>query len=729
MARFRQRSRRGGHLPRAGTGGPARWALVVAVMLALVALPLGGPMGPIAPAAATPEAMATTGPFQRFTPLELGHGEDVLRSAVIDPAGRYAYFATDASPSRVVKIDLRAFTRVGAIELPDGPLRAAVIDPTGRYAYFGGQGRVVKIDLQSFTGVDVLPTPDVSSAVMDPAGRYAYFGTHTAPGQVVKIDLRTFTRVGALTLRAGEDRLATAVIDPAGRYAYFGTVGVARKEPARIVKIDLTSFSRVAAIALTIYNDPEDDRDINEYSLGTAVIDPAGRYAYFGTDIGMDAVFRIDLTTFTRAGSLFVTGKVLRSAAIDPTGRFAYFGTDEYSRIDPAQLIRIDLATFERVWRTYPSLGGNSLISAVMDPAGRFAYFGTTQGVPDSPGGRRVMRVEFSPEALPALEARLATSYTTPGGWAAHLAADVDGDGRADLLSYHPKLGRWWLSTGRADGTFDPPRLAATYATTDGWQTHLAADVDGDGRADLLSYHPKRGRWWLNRGRPDGTFDPPKLATTYATTDGWQTHLAADMDGDGRADLLSYHPKNDRWSVSAGRADGTFDAPRRFTVYDDYAPAGQPTQLTADVNADGKADLLAYDPAKGRWVVFDRGISRAPWLGVRSRSTTMTWIHGTGWAAILYGTRTGWEAHLAADVTGDGRADVLSYHPARGRWSITTSRDDAWFDEPRTLTTYGTTTGWQTHLAADVTGDGRAELLSYHPARGRWWVTTPTGKR
>jgi hypothetical protein len=306
MARFRQRSRRGGHLPRAGTGGPARWALVVAVMLTLVALPLGGPMGPIAPAAATPEAMATTGPFQRFTPLELGHGEDVLRSAVIDPAGRYAYFATDASPSRVLKLDLETFTRVGAIELPDGPLWTAVIDPAGRYAYFGGRWRVVKIDLQSFTRVDALRIPDVSSAVMDPAGRYAYFGTDTAPGQVVKIDLRTFTRVGAITLRTGENRMATAVIDPAGRYAYFGTVGVRWKEPARIVKVDLASFSRAGAIALTRHVDPEGDLNLLESSVGAAVIDPAGRYAYFGTNTNYEGydypnfeyLLRIDLATF-----------------------------------------------------------------------------------------------------------------------------------------------------------------------------------------------------------------------------------------------------------------------------------------------------------------------------------------------------------------------------------------------------------------------------------------------
>jgi hypothetical protein len=697
-------------------------ALLLAATLAAV------PAAPVL--AADTEASPATAPgasagFERFEWLDLGEDEDALRSAVMDPAGRFAYFATDTAPSRVVKIDLASFTRIGAIELPDGPLRAAVIDPAGRYAYFGGQTRVVKVDLQSFTRVGALPIADVSSAVMDPAGRYAYFGTDTAPGQVVKIDLRTFTRVGALTLRGGENRLATAVIDPAGRYAYFGTVGVAWREPARIVKVDLANLSRVGALTLTVRRDPEEESlDISESSLGAAVIDSAGRYAYFGTDSNLDlddrtngeTVVKVDLATFTRAGSRRVTGAGLGSAAIDQAGRYAYFGSDD-REFDPAQVVRIDLATFGSTCCTQPAGRQRSLGSAVIDPAGQYVFFGTRPGHQDehggvgAEGGRRVLRVALSPEPLPSLGSRLAASYTTTEGWAAHLAADVDGDGRADLLSFHPKRGRWWVSTGRANGTFASPRLAATYATTAGWQAHLAADVDGDGRADLLSYHPDRGRWWVSRGRADGTFASPRLAATYATTAGWQAHLAADVDGDGRADLISHHAKRGRWLVSPSLGDGTFGAPRRLV--DHPAGAGWAEHLAADVDGDGRADLLAYDATAGSWVVFaDRVGSSDPWR-----------LKASG--AIGYATKTGWQTHLAADVTGDGRADLLSYLPRRGRWSVTTSRDDAWFDDPRTLTTYGTTTGWQTHLAADVTGDGRAELLSYHPARGRWWISKP----
>ncbi|MBI3735385.1 hypothetical protein HY256_02610, partial [Candidatus Sumerlaeota bacterium] len=63
-------------------------------------------------------------------------------------------------------------------------------------------------------------------AVIDAAGGFAYFGTHTVPGTVVKVALGGAgapTRVGAVTLKEGEDNLTCGVIDAAAGYAYFGT--------------------------------------------------------------------------------------------------------------------------------------------------------------------------------------------------------------------------------------------------------------------------------------------------------------------------------------------------------------------------------------------------------------------------------------------------------------------------------------------------------------------------
>jgi hypothetical protein len=622
----------------------------VRVLLWLLVVALG--VGVLPAVVADPSAAQEPGtdrPFERTGALTLATGENGLRSAVIDPAGRFAYVGTGTSPARVVKLDLTTFARVGAITLATGEnqLTSAVMDPSGRFAYFGtatDPGRVVKVDLTTFArvGAITLATGEnqLTSAVMDPSGRFAYFGTATEPGRVVQVDLTTFTRIRAVALATGENRLRSAVIDPVGRSAYFGT----GTEPGRVVKVDLTTLTRMGAVALATGED----------QLWSAVIDPAGKSAYLGTRTYPARVVKIDLVSFARVGAVALaatgeTANLALAAVIDPAGRFAYFvtDTDPHEPWGPGRVVRIDLSTFTRAGSVALTTYENVLWSAVIDPVGQYAYVSTSYTWPG-----RVVKVAVGPE--PVLVTRLLTTYATRDGWDAHLAADVTGNGRADLLSYHPARGRWWITSSRRDGTFEPPKLLTTYNTRDGWEAHLAADVTGNGRADLLSYHPARGRWWITSARADGSFEPPRLLTTYNTRDGWETHLAADVTGNRRAELLSYHPSRGRWWLTASRADGGFETPVLATTY---------------------------------------------------------------------ATRDGWEAHLAADVTGNGRADLLSYHPQQARWFASAPRADGTFESSRAFTTYGTTSGWATHLAADVSGNGRADLLSYHAPRGRWWAT------
>ena len=53
-----------------------------------------------------------------------------------------------------------------------------------------------------------------------------------------------FSRTSALTLNTGEGGLISAVIDPGGEYAYFGTYN----SPGIVVKVRLSDMSRVGAL-------------------------------------------------------------------------------------------------------------------------------------------------------------------------------------------------------------------------------------------------------------------------------------------------------------------------------------------------------------------------------------------------------------------------------------------------------------------------------------------------
>jgi hypothetical protein len=438
-------------------------------------------------------------PFGRVGALALDGTEQTPFSALIDPAGRYAYVGTGSEATnraRVVKVDLSTFTRVGALVLDPGEYvpSSAVIDATGRFAYFGVRtepSRIVRVDLTSFTragSITLHASEGVpNAAVIDPAGRYADFGTDASPGRVVKVDLAALTRADTLWLGTGEDDLGAAAIDPLGRYAYFGT----RTAPGRVVVIDLPTFQRIRSIPL----EPGED------DLASAIIDPAGRFVHFTTVTSPARLVRIRATTsgrkpvFTRHGAVVLDPGEDRvhTAAIDPTGRFAYLAT----ATRPARVVRIDLAASSRTGaltlQTEESYPG----ATVIDPDGRFAYLGVDGG-----GTRAgaVVKVAVGPE--PVLVTRLLTTYATTTGWDTHLAADVDRDGRAELLSFHASSATWCASTSRLDGSYATPKPLATYDTVTGWQAHLSADVTGNGRADLLAYHAPTGRWWVTTSVP-----------------------------------------------------------------------------------------------------------------------------------------------------------------------------------------------------------------------------------
>ncbi len=181
-----------------------------------------------------------------------------------------------------------------------------------------------------------------------------------------------FERIDALIL-AGEGDLTSAVIDPTGEFAYFGTFTF----PGRVVKIDLATFEVVDVLNL----------ESGEDQLRSAVIDPAGEFAYFGTLTSPGRVVKVDLSSFERAGSITLESfeELLVSAVIDPDGQFAYFGTSTF----PGGVVKIDLSSFERVGSIMLQAGEDLPATAVMDPAGEFAYFGTAT----FPG--RVVRIDL----------------------------------------------------------------------------------------------------------------------------------------------------------------------------------------------------------------------------------------------------------------------------------------------------------------------------------------------
>ena len=166
-------------------------------------------------------------------------------------------------------------------------------------------------------------------------------------------------------------------------------------------------------------------------------------------------------------------------------------------------------------------------------------------------------------------------------------AVDLDGDGDADVLSASEADDSvTWYENTDGLGTFS----AGTDITTgaDGARSVVAADLDGDGDADVLSasFTDDRVVWYENTDG-EGTFSTGTDITSSA--DGVRVVFATDLDGDGDVDVLSASMTDDRvvWYRNTD-GEGTFSAGTEIDVV-----AGARAVFAADLDADGDADVVA----------------------------------------------------------------------------------------------------------------------------------------
>ncbi|WP_431303425.1 VCBS domain-containing protein [Sediminicoccus sp. BL-A-41-H5] len=213
------------------------------------------------------------------------------------------------------------------------------------------------------------------------------------------------------------------------------------------------------------------------------------------------------------------------------------------------------------------------------------------------------------------------------GGWASddrfpRQLADVNGDGRADIVGFGDA--GVWVALADGSGGFDPMALRfngfGAGASAGGWASddrfpRQLADVNGDGRADIVGFGD--AGVWVALADGSGGFDPMALRFNGfgagASAGGWTSddrfpRQLADMNGDGRADIVGFGEAG----VWVALADGSGGFDPMALRSDGFGAGGSaggwtsadrfPRQL-ADVNGDGRADIVGFGEA-GVWVAL-----------------------------------------------------------------------------------------------------------------------------
>jgi hypothetical protein len=312
------------------------------------------------------------------------------------------------------------------------------------------------------------------------------------------------------------------------------------------------------------------------------------------------------------------------------------------------------------------------------------------------------------------------------GGWRVdkhpRFLADVTGDGRDDIVGFGDA--GVWVSRNNGNGTFQQPvKVIDNFAyTAGGWRVEKhprflarltkgqAADVIGFGDAGV----------WVSKNNGNGSFQAPtKVVDNFAyTAGGWRVEkhprFLADLTGDGRADIVGFG--NAGVWVSKNDGNGGFPQPTKVVDNFGYDAGGwrveKHPRFLADLTGDGRADIIGFGNA-GVWVSLNDGSGGFP------QPTKV--VNNFGYDAG--GWRVDQHPRFLADLTGDGRADIVGFGNA-GVW-VSLNNGDGTFQEPKkVIDNFGYEAGgWRVEkhprFLADITGDGRADVVGFGYA-GVW---------
>ena len=174
----------------------------------------------------------------------------------------------------------------------------------------------------------------------------------------------------------------------------------------------------------------------------------------------------------------------------------------------------------------------------------------------------------------------------TPAAYAYSLtAADINMDGELDLITPNYQAQSVSIFLGNGDGTMG---AGAVYATASGPEGVVVADVDGDGRPDVMTANSGgSGSMSLLLGNGDGTL---KANIDSVAGSGAQGVAAADLNGDGKVDLGVANRSADTISILINRPDLPAAA-LGYAAKADYATATNPYSVAVgDFNDDGRRD-------------------------------------------------------------------------------------------------------------------------------------------
>lgn len=262
----------------------------------------------------------------------------------------------------------------------------------------------------------------------------------------------------------------------------------------------------------------------------------------------------------------------------------------------------------------------------------------------------------------------------------ATMAADFDRDGKADFAVFRPASTTWLTEASSAKAETSSFQWGHTSDIL------VPADYDGDGQTDIAVWRPENGVWYVHQSGDDSVLLVRwGNGTIRSKSDQADVPVTADYDGDGMADLATWHSETGEWSVL--KSSNGYDQDNALVFR--WGKLGD-IPVQADYDGDKKADFAVFRPTENRWYIH-------------SSSTGKSSIQSFGLAGL--------DTLVPADYTGDKKADVAVYRS--GVWYVLNSE---------TGETEQFHFGFNDDVAvpADYDGDGTTDFAVYRS--GTWYI-------